>query len=120
MIWCNGDCMVDSTNTQNDLGHDQNFKENVRRQLEERERAVMLRKAGLEGPWMDMDPMAIGALRWTGGIVGAFLLVFGGIWMLAILGYTVPWYSVFPIVAIISGAAFLIAAIVTRRSRRLR
>lgn len=106
------------SSTPKDPAQDPAFRENVRRQLEEREREAMMRRAGLDGPWMDMDPMAVGAMRWMGGIVGAILLAFGGIWMLAILGFTIPWFSVFPILAIIAGAAFLIAAIVTRRSRR--
>jgi hypothetical protein len=71
-------------------------------------------------PWIEMDPMAGGALRWIGGVVGAALLLLGGFWFLAILGYTVPWYTIFPVMAILAGGAFLIAAIVTRRSRKNR
>ena len=115
MIWCNGDCMNDSTNIQNDIGHDENFKENVRRQL--------LAK-GAEGttdlidtyvPMVQLPPAEGRALRWFGSVIGAGLFVFGGTWFLAILGYAVPWYAVFPILAMFVGGFFITAAFATRK-----
>lgn len=104
-----------SPSTPNDLGHDANFRENVRRQL--------LAK-GAEGtpdpmdtyvPMVQMEPSEGRALRWFGSVVGAGLFVFGAIWFLAIIGYAVPWYSVFPILAMFVGGFFITAAFATRK-----
>jgi hypothetical protein len=115
LIWCNGDCMVDSTNTHNDLGHDENFKENVRRQLLAKGAEGTTDPIDTYVPMVQMAPAEGRALRWVGSVVGAGLFVFGGTWFLAILGYSVPWYAAFPILAMFVGGFFITAAYATRR-----
>ena len=116
MIWCNGD-LVTNTNeaTDNDLGSDPNFRENVRRQF--------LAK-GAEGtpdpketyiPMVDLDPSEGRAVRWFGAVVGGLLFLFGGFWFMSILGYTVPWYTLFPVLLMFVGTYFLAAAYATGR-----
>jgi hypothetical protein len=39
---------------------------------------------------------------------------------MAILGYTVPWYSVFPLAAMFVGGFFITAGIATRGSHKKR
>ncbi|HSV42364.1 MAG TPA: hypothetical protein VLH13_03015 [Methanomassiliicoccales archaeon] len=96
------------------------FRENVRRQLLAR---------GAEGtpdpqdtyvPMVQMDPGEGLAVRWFGSVIGSLLFLFGGFWFMAILGYSVPWYSVFPILAMFIGGFFVAAAFATRRSPKRR
>jgi hypothetical protein len=107
--------MTDSTNTQNDLGHDENFRENVRRQLLAKGAEGTADPIDTYVPMVQMPPAEGRALRWFGSVVGAGLFVFGAIWFLAILGYTVPWYAAFPILAMFVGGFFITAALATRR-----
>ena len=90
--------MTETTNA-DELEQNASFRENLRRQL--------LAK-GAEGtpepndsyvPMVQLDPSEGRAVRWFGSVVGGLLFVFGAVWILAILGYTVPWYAVFPILA---------------------
>lgn len=106
--------------TENELGNDANFRDNVRRQL--------LAK-GAEGtpdlkdtyvPMVEMDPSEGHALRWFGSVVGAGLFLIGAFWFLSIIGYDFPWYTIFPVLAMFVGAFFLAAAFATRGNHKRR
>ncbi len=106
--------------TPNDLDNVTSFRENVRRQLQEK---------GVEGtpdprdayvPMVDMDPAEGRAVRWFGSVIGAGLLLIGAFWFLGILGYTFPWYTIFPVLAMFVGAFFLAAAFATRGNHEKR
>jgi hypothetical protein len=117
LIWCNGDIVTDSTNTTkpNELGNDANFKENVRRQLLAKGAEGTTDPIDTYVPMVEMEPAEGRAARWFGSVIGAGLFVFGGAWFLAILGYSVPWYAVFPILAMFVGGFFIAAAFATRK-----
>jgi hypothetical protein len=114
--------VTDTTNppTSNDLGHDEKFRENVRRQL---------LATGAEGtpdptdtymPMVQMDPSEGRAVRWFGSVIGSLLFLFGAFWFLALIGFTVPWYAVFPILAMLVGGFFITAAIATGMGQKKR
>jgi hypothetical protein len=103
------------TSKPNDPGEDPTFRENLRRQL---------RAKGAEGtldpmenyiPMVQLDPAECHAVRWFGGVIGSLLFLFGGIWFLGILGYTVPWYAIFPILLMFIGGFLVAAGIATRK-----
>jgi apolipoprotein N-acyltransferase len=71
-------------------------------------------------PMVEMDPSEGRAVRWFGAVVGAGLFVIGGVWFMAILGYTVPWYTAFPLLAMFVGGFFIVAAYATRKDLRKR
>lgn len=52
---------------------------------------------------------------WFGSVIGSALFIFGAFWFLAILGYSVPWYAVFPVLAMFVGGFFITAALATRK-----
>jgi hypothetical protein len=114
--------VTDTTNssTPNDLGHDPNFRENVRRQLEAKGAEGMPNMTDTYIPMVNMEPSEGRALRWVGGVVGTGIFLFGAAWFLAILGYSVPWYTAFPLLAMFVGGFFVLAAVVTRRDLKKR
>ncbi|OPY33140.1 MAG: hypothetical protein A4E32_00814 [Methanomassiliicoccales archaeon PtaU1.Bin124] len=67
-------------------------------------------------PMVQLDPSEGRVVRWFGSVIGSLFFVFGGIWFLGILGYTVPWYAVFPILLMFIGGFFIAAAYATRRN----
>jgi len=106
------------TTSQNDLGNDTTFRDNMRRQL---------RAKGAKGtpdpedtyvPMVQMEPSEGRAARWFGSVIGAGLFLFGAFWFLAILGYPFPWTTVFPVIAMFVGGFFIAAAIATGRPRK--
>ncbi|MGD0818105.1 MAG: hypothetical protein ABR986_06855 [Methanomassiliicoccales archaeon] len=103
------------SSTPNDLGNDANFKENVRRQLLAKGAEGTTDPIDTYVPMVQMPPAEGRALRWFGSVVGSLLFLFGATWFLAILGYTVPWYAVFPILAMFVGGFFITAALATRK-----
>ena len=117
ILWCNGDMVTNTTDssTPNDLGNDANFKENVRRQLLAKGAEGTTDPIDTYVPMVQMPPAEGRALRWFGSVVGSLLFLFGATWFLAILGYTVPWYAVFPILAMFVGGFFITAALATRK-----
>ncbi|HEY3419105.1 MAG TPA: hypothetical protein VGK23_00955 [Methanomassiliicoccales archaeon] len=109
--------MTDSTNTSNpnDIGHDENFKENVRRQLLAKGAEGTTDPIDTYVPMVQLPPAEGRAVRWFGSVIGSLLFLFGAIWFLAIIGYAVPWYAVFPIMAMFVGGFFITAALATRK-----
>jgi hypothetical protein len=109
--------MTNTTNTSesNDIGHDENFKENVRRQLFAKGAEGTTDPIDAYVPMVQLPPAEGRAVRWFGSVIGSLLFLFGAIWFLAILGYTVPWYAIFPILAMFVGGFFITAAFATRK-----
>ena len=109
--------MTESTNTStaNDPGQDPNFRENVRRQLFAKGAEGTTDPIDTYVPMVQMPPAEGRALRWFGSVIGSLLFLFGAAWFLAILGYVVPWYAVFPILAMFVGGFFITAAFATRK-----
>jgi hypothetical protein len=52
---------------------------------------------------------------WTRVIIGSASVIAGGMWMLSILGFEVPWFSVLPMALMFAGS-FIIAASLNHRS----
>lgn len=117
VLWCNGDMMTDMTNSSTpiDPGQDPRFRENLRRQLQAKGANGTPDQTDSYVPMVQMDPAEGRALRWVGGVIGSALFLFGGFWFLGILGYPVPWYSIFPAILMFVGGFFITAAIATRR-----
>lgn len=120
--WCNGDLvknMTDST-TPDEIASDTKFRENVRRQLLEKGAEGTTDPKDTYVPMVDMDPSEGRAVRWFGSVIGAGLLLIGAFWFLGILGYSFPWYTIFPVMAMFVGAFFLAAAYATRGNHEKR
>jgi hypothetical protein len=108
-----------SDTSPDDIGKDTNFRENVRRQLAAKDSENGTITAA-DGPLIDLEPIAGAALRWMGGVVGSGLFLLGLFWMLAIIGFVLPWYAIFPLFAMFVGGWFLIGSYVTRKGRKRR
>jgi hypothetical protein len=108
--------MVTSDTINGSLEQDARFRENLRSQLQEKEARAVASRYGCDLDHLEfVDPYARSALRWLGGVAGVSLLVLGGLWMLSFFDFTLPWYSAFPIMLLIVGGAFVLAAVSTRR-----
>ena len=114
--------VTENSDTNNIAEVDSNFRENLRNQFQERETRspswyeMQAREQASETYEAFMAAPFVGAtLRWIGGITGVILLTFGLFWLLSFFGFVLPWYSVFSVLLIISGGAFIVAAITTRR-----
>ena len=113
--------MMTNTNdpsTPTDPGQDPTFRENLRRQLQAKGANGTIDQTDSYVPMVEMDPAEGRALRWFGGVIGSALFLFGAFWFLAIIGYPVPWYAIFPAVLMFVGGFFVTAAIATRRALR--
>ncbi len=105
-------------------GEENKFRENIRNQFQERdaksspifEDEGLKQAANIYEASMNM-PFVRSSLRWLGGIVGVLLLTIGLFWFLSFFGLVLPWYSAFPLIIIIAGGAFIMAAITTRKRR---
>ena len=117
VLWCNGDMMTDTTSssTTTDPGQDPTFRENLRRQLQAKGVNGTPDQMDSYVPMVQMDPAEGRALRWFGGVIGSALFLFGASWFMAILGYPVPWYAIFPATLMFAGGFFVTAAMATRR-----
>jgi hypothetical protein len=109
--------MTDTTDssTQTDPGQDPTFRENLRRQLQAKGADGTKDQMDSYVPMVQMDPAEGRALRWFGGVIGSALFLFGAFWFMAILGFPVPWYAIFPAILMFVGGFFVTAAIATRR-----
>jgi len=114
--------VTDTTNssTPTDPRQDPTFKENLRRQLQAKGAEGAPNPMDTYEPMVQMDPSEARALRWVGGVIGSGLFVFGAFWFLATLGYAIPWYSIFPVVAMFVGGFFVTAALATRKRLKTR
>lgn len=120
--------MVTSNINTNEPEDDKRFKENLRSQLQEREaRSSVWYKyeADREKGQRDAEeleaamsvPFARTALIWIGGLLGTFVFTIGLFWLLSFLGLVLPWFVVFPVLMMIIGGAFMVAA-ATRGKKR--
>jgi hypothetical protein len=49
--------------------------------------------------------------RWPEWSLGSLMVIIGSLWMLVIIGVRLPWYSVLPMVAIVTGGFFMVRAL---------
>ena len=61
----------------------------------------------------DIDPERIQTL----GSFGVILQCLGLLWLLNASGFTIPWYSIFPVVIMIAGGVFIVRAIIRGREQ---
>ncbi len=118
--------MVTSNTGTNEPINDSRFKENLRSQLQEREaRSPEWYKIEAERQAAEEDaalfeahmsiPFVRTALKWIGGTIGTLLFTFGLLWFLSFFGLVLPWYVVFPLLIMIVGGAFIVAAATRKR-----
>ena len=119
--------MVTSNIDTNEPSSNSKFKENLRSQLQEREarspewyKIEADRKAAEEDAALFEAQMSIPfvrpALKWIGGVIGALIFTLGLFWFLSFFGLVLPWYVVFPVLLIIAGGAFIVAAATRKRA----
>ena len=51
------------------------------------------------------------------GSFGVILQCLGLLWLLNATGFTIPWYSIFPVAIMIAGGVFIVRAIIHGRER---
>jgi hypothetical protein len=59
----------------------------------------------------------MGKVSWTIAITGALIMTSGGLWMMSIMGFEVPWYTAAPVVLMLIGS-FIIASALNQRTGR--
>jgi hypothetical protein len=62
--------------------------------------------------WLTSEQVGLGArerIDWTRSVIGASVAAAGGLWLMAILKFDVPWISVLPLLLMLAGS-FIIAA----------
>ena len=54
------------------------------------------------------------------GVLGVVLQCLGLLWLLSAVGFSIPWYSIFPVATMGAGGVFIIRAIIHGRERIVR